>query len=518
MPKISVVMPAYNAEKYIAEAIKSILNQTFSDFEFIIIDDGSTDRTVNIVNSFSDERIRFFQNESNLGVAETLNRGLDLASGQYIARMDSDDISLPERFEMQASFMDEHPEIAVLGAGIELFGAQTGKRVFSGQNELLKIDLLFGNCFAHPAIMMRASCFGDGKFCYDRSFNQIEDFELWDRVSRCYKMASLSEVLLKYRIHPGQVTQKVSEVKKRQIRELKERQLRQLEISYTQEEFEQFVQYCLGEFTAEEDSVRCLSSFFDKIKAVNRHKRIYDRLQLDDYLDHVIWGCLSKFSLVKAVKIASQCHVRAVSYGVRRLTNGIIAKARGVVQKQKLRSRLKSKDFSIISNNCWGSFIYQKYGIKYQSPTAGLFILGHDFVKLCAKWEWYFAQKLEFIPFESSAFYSSLHGVKPYPVAKLADIEVYFMHYATEAEAAEKWYRRIERINPDKIIFKLSQREECSKEDVVAFMNLPLKNKVCFSYDSVQGAILVPELKGFSGDEQPLLEQYFDEVKLINSL
>ena len=99
MPKVSVIMPVYNAEKYIGEAIESILDQTYTDFEFIIIDDGSSDGTVAAVKGYDDRRIRFYQNEHNMGVAATLNRGLDLATGEYIARMDSDDMSLPERFE-----------------------------------------------------------------------------------------------------------------------------------------------------------------------------------------------------------------------------------------------------------------------------------------------------------------------------------------------------------------------------------------------------------------------------------
>ena len=123
-------MPAYNAEKYINEAIDSILAQTFTDFEFIIIDDGSTDSTCAIVESYSDSRIRFFKNEHNLGVAATLNRGLDLARGEYIARMDADDISLPTRFEKQAAYMDSHPDVVVCGTGVECFGARHETRFF----------------------------------------------------------------------------------------------------------------------------------------------------------------------------------------------------------------------------------------------------------------------------------------------------------------------------------------------------------------------------------------------------
>lgn len=191
-------------------------------------------------------------------------------------------------------------------------------------------------------------------------------------------------------------------------------------------------------------------------------------------------------------------------------------KINGVLEKRKLRKKLKSTDFSIVSNNCWGSFIYQKYGLPYQSPTAGLFILGHDFVKLCRDWEKYFKARLEFIPWESASYHYALLQEDPYPIARLDDIEIYFMHYHSEEEAAEKWYRRIKRVNPEHMIFKLSQREECSKKDIEDFVKLPLKHKVCFSYDNVPGSILVPELKNFVGDEMEIVNRYFDEITILN--
>lgn len=125
------------------------------------------------------------------------------------------------------------------------------------------------------------------------------------------------------------------------------------------------------------------------------------------------------------------------------------------IEKRKLRKKLNTTNFTIISNNCWGSFIYQKYGLEYKSPTVGLYILGHDFVKLCADWETYFKYTLEFIPWEQASYHHALSEVTPYPVAKLGDIEIYFMHYHSEEEAADKWYRRVKRINPNHMIFKL---------------------------------------------------------------
>ena len=186
------------------------------------------------------------------------------------------------------------------------------------------------------------------------------------------------------------------------------------------------------------------------------------------------------------------------------------------LKKRKLRKKLKSTDFTIISNNCWGSFTYQKYGLMYRSPTIGLYILGHDFVKLCSDWENYFQYDLEFISWNKTSYYYALKNEKPFPVAKLKDIEIYFMHYHSEKEAADKWYRRIKRIDPNHMIFKLSQREECSKEDIKKFISLPIDHKVCFSYEDIPGTINIPELKEFVGDEMELINKYFDDLDILN--
>lgn len=202
---------------------------------------------------------------------------------------------------------------------------------------------------------------------------------------------------------------------------------------------------------------------------------------------------------------------------VRKIKNAVII-LRDRMKKRILRNKLLHKDFSIISNNCWGGSIYQKYGLAYRSPTAGLYLLGHDFVKFAERLDYYTTCELEFIPWEESSYYEMIKDDKSYPVARLDDIEIYFMHYPTEKEAAEKWYRRVKRINHDHILFKLSQREGCSKEDVEKFMSLPLRNKICFAYDEVAGTIHIPELKDWSGDETPLIEQHYNELTILNQL
>lgn len=518
MPKISVIMPAYNAEKYIGEAIESILNQTYTDFEFIIIDDGSSDGTVLVVKSYDDKRIRFYQNEQNMGVAATLNRGLDLATGEYIARMDSDDISLPERFEKQIAFMDSHSEVAVIGTGVELFSAQIGTRVFSSSYEALKVDLLFGNCLAHPTVMMRKCYFGKEKLHYDPSFGKMEDFDLWERTAQFYPIMSLTEILLKYRIHPNQVTQKPTEENRVQLKRLKERQLRRLGVQTEGNGFETYMSYCLGELNISDTSVRDLVDFLNCIQEKNDLVAVYDKSVLTSYFLSVKKGVLAKLPGRIAISIAGDCRFNPISYGIERIARMGMAKLWEKIQKKRMQSKLKSKEFSIISNNCWGSFIYQRYGLEYKSPTVGLYFLGSDFVKLASNWEHYFSCKLEFIPWSESSYYYALKDEVPYPVARLDDIEVYFMHYKSEGEAAEKWYRRVKRIKPDHILFKLSQREECSKKDVEDFMKLPLEHRVCFAYDDVPGTINIPELEWLRGDEMPIVDRYYNELPLLNAL
>ena len=119
MPKITVLMPVYNGEKYLRESVDSILNQTFTDFELLIINDGSTDSSMEILNSYSDSRIRIVTNEVNLRLIKTLNKGIDLATGEYIARMDCDDIADPKRLEIQLQYMEKHPDVAVCGTGVK---------------------------------------------------------------------------------------------------------------------------------------------------------------------------------------------------------------------------------------------------------------------------------------------------------------------------------------------------------------------------------------------------------------
>ena len=200
-----------------------------------------------------------------------------------------------------------------------------------------------------------------------------------------------------------------------------------------------------------------------------------------------------------------------------RLKNAII-KLKTYLKQTKNRLKLKNKDFTIISNNCWGGFVYQKFGLQYTSPTIGLFFIGIDYIKFCEKLDYYTSVELKFIPYEESKNYSLLNKESRYPVGVLDDIEVYFMHYKSEKEALLKWKKRCERINYEKVLFKISQREGYTKKDIEDFMNLKWKNKIAFSYDQVEGTIYVPQLRTLSGDEMAIVENLVDYVKMINDM
>jgi glycosyltransferase involved in cell wall biosynthesis len=200
-PQISVVMPAYNAEKYITEAINSILSQTFTDFEFIIINDASTDSTKEIIGSFQDPRIKLINNEQNQGVANSLNIGIAEAKGKHIARMDADDISLPHRLQTQFDFMEQNPEIDICGSWIETFGDNQRIIKVPEKYDDIKDELFFSCPMLHPTLIFKKNL----NLQYSSDFPRAEDYDLWCRKINELKFANIPKVLLHYRIHSNQV-------------------------------------------------------------------------------------------------------------------------------------------------------------------------------------------------------------------------------------------------------------------------------------------------------------------------
>jgi glycosyltransferase involved in cell wall biosynthesis len=207
--KVSVIMSVFNGEKHLREAIESILNQTFSDFEFIIINDGSTDRTQDIAEGFRqlDNRIRLI-NQSNMGLTKSLNKAIRLARGEFIARMDADDIALPERFEKQVDFLEKHSDVALLGTAyyeIDEKGEVIGEKIFPERDEEIRKIILKCNPFFHASVMVRREVF-EIVGLYDESIPFAQDYDFWLRIAGKYKVANLPEPLMKRRYTPVNIS------------------------------------------------------------------------------------------------------------------------------------------------------------------------------------------------------------------------------------------------------------------------------------------------------------------------
>lgn len=207
IPKVSVLMPVYNCELYIEEAIDSILNQTFSDFELLIIDDASSDSTVSIIKTYEDCRIQLIEKPQNSGYTNSLNYGLSIAKGQYIARMDGDDISLPERFAKQVAFLDANAEIVLCGSNYNVIN-RNKIVILPEKDQQIKLALLRGNCIAHPSVMIRNSIIKKNHLLYNAKTEPAEDYDFWVRLLKIGSFYNIQEVLLNYRIHNTQVSQK----------------------------------------------------------------------------------------------------------------------------------------------------------------------------------------------------------------------------------------------------------------------------------------------------------------------
>lgn len=198
------------------------------------------------------------------------------------------------------------------------------------------------------------------------------------------------------------------------------------------------------------------------------------------------------------------------------------------------RSKLKHKDFTIISNNCWGGLVYQYFGLPYNSPTVGLFIMDDDYIKFLENFDYYISQSLIFIPFEASRYHNYLTRESTakayYPIAQLGNIEIHFLHYHSEEEACIKWERRCRRINQNRLLIKMSQRYIHTTDILERFALLPFRNKLCFTEQPFQPTshvngwnnfIYVEELKALNiqgGDETPYVKDKIDFIKLINEI
>jgi hypothetical protein len=249
-PAVTVLMPAYNAAPHLTEALESILRQTFSDFEFVVVDDGSTDDTPSILRACADPRLSVLANERNFGVIGSLNRGLEAATGEFVARMDADDVALPKRLERQVNFLRNSPQIGLCGTWFETFGGARSAVVRPPTDpDDLAARLFYESPLGHPTVMFRRKLFEEHELRYSRECLHAEDFDLWTKVARVTKLANIPEVHLRYRWHDKQVTN-LSKARQRQsVRGILLRQLRLLRPGVGEAECEMHVAIMTNQFS-----------------------------------------------------------------------------------------------------------------------------------------------------------------------------------------------------------------------------------------------------------------------------
>ncbi|MDR0604511.1 MAG: glycosyltransferase [Bacteroidales bacterium] len=204
MNNISILMPVYNADAFIKETIDSILNQSFGDFELLVMDDGSTDRSADIIRSYSDPRIRYELCPHNF--IATLNKGIEIAQGKYIARIDHDDLMMPERLQIQYDFMETHPEIAACGACMQTFGNSSYTiNVLTEHNDIVQYMIL-GNPMANPTAFYRRSFLMEHNIRHEEGYSFADDYKLWTEIAKVGKLANIPKVLTKYRTSDKQAS------------------------------------------------------------------------------------------------------------------------------------------------------------------------------------------------------------------------------------------------------------------------------------------------------------------------
>ena len=277
-PTVSVLMPVYNAAPYLAEAIESILSQTFGDFEFLIIDDGSADDTAQIAESYAqrDQRIRLVRHAENQGQTARLNQGLALARGRYIARMDGDDISLSERLGQQVAFFDSHPGIGVCGSWLPTIGDRhTRFERYPTSDADIRCQLLFRDVLAHPAVMLRRALFTEHGLAYDPFFQIAQDYDLWARCAEHTQLANMPQVLLHYRVHQQQMGQRRYVAQYQEAAIVRLALLDKLGLEPSPDEQALHAAISTTSFTPSYSFINAAESWLLKIRAANRQAKRY---------------------------------------------------------------------------------------------------------------------------------------------------------------------------------------------------------------------------------------------------
>ena len=282
---VSVVMSVYNDEQYLKESLDSIFAQTIQNFELIIVDDCSTDRTVEIIENYHDDRIRLICNSENRGLTRNLNTALEYVQGTYIARMDGDDKSRPERFEKQIAYLEQHPELMLISCRTHMFGEED----------------LISPVLAHPGFMMRGELITQEGFRYDESYRSAQDYNFAARVARKFNIGVTPEILLDYRVHKKQVSSKKSGEQSNNAARVRSMQLEWLDISLDEKQRDALETWAKEIKNADLEDYRQAAKLIPLFLEQNQKTKIYAQKELEEELKRLLYQWMIRSKSVKAI-------------------------------------------------------------------------------------------------------------------------------------------------------------------------------------------------------------------------
>jgi glycosyltransferase involved in cell wall biosynthesis len=271
-PVISVILPTYNNDQYLLSALKSILNQTFSDFELIVINDGSTDNTAKILSRIHDSRLKIITHQQNQGKVASCNQGINLAQGEFIARMDGDDLIHPQKFAAQVNYLRQHPQVVMVGTRMKRMCGRTYR--YPLDHETIRTSFLVENVISQPSVMWRRAFFITHQLYYNPHFDIAEDYDLWTRVALVGQIANLPYVYHYYRWHKGQETQTKINQQRHNTAQIIYRQLKVLLPQIKAEKIIFLFDFSRPKTIADLQEV---SDIFTQLLTRNRQKKLYQQ-------------------------------------------------------------------------------------------------------------------------------------------------------------------------------------------------------------------------------------------------
>lgn len=286
-PLVSIVLPVFNAAPYLEESLNSIICQTYKNLEIIVIDDGSTDESQDIIRRYQDNRIRLYIHEDNQGLISTLNEGIERAQGKYIARMDADDVALSRRIEKQVAFLENNPEVGILGTRKQLIGIKQTTVNYPIHDEEIRWELLYRCSISHPTVIIRKELFKDSTLRFDKEYFHAEDYDLWTRLLRITKAANLPEVLLKYRIHDASVSNQYQSLQSHNTLRVVQRNLSWLGTDATLEQAALFRRFADRAFDFSPDEMQLLLPILKGLLASD-NLPAYSQRQIKERLWHLM--------------------------------------------------------------------------------------------------------------------------------------------------------------------------------------------------------------------------------------